>query len=126
MPGKTGRPGARLTSGHPSDGTGRAHTEYALPEQAADEFWKNLGPIENSFKPDALPEVHIPGAATDDDRYYAPFTETVGSRPLWTNVKDNSWSDVLRAKEAGLVNRHYHPYEVFASTPWSRTRAMSR
>ncbi|MFI9230408.1 2,4'-dihydroxyacetophenone dioxygenase family protein [Streptomyces rimosus] len=87
-----------------------------MPEQAADEFWKNLRPIENSFKPDALPEVHIPGAATDDDRYYAPFTETVGSRPLWINVKDNSWSDILRAKEAGLVNRHYHPHEVFAYT----------
>ncbi|MFD7666643.1 2,4'-dihydroxyacetophenone dioxygenase family protein [Streptomyces sp. NPDC059788] len=102
-----------------------------MPEQAADEFWKHLRPIENSFKPDALPEVHIPGAATDDDRYYAPFTETVGSRPLWINVKDNSWSDILRADEAGLVNRHYHPHEVFAYTisgkwgylerPWTAT-----
>lgn len=80
------------------------------------EFWNNLKPIANASKPDARPEVYLPDAATDDDRYYAPFTETVGSRPLWINVKDNSWSDVLRAKKAGLVNRHYHPHEVFAYT----------
>ncbi|MEW9551984.1 2,4'-dihydroxyacetophenone dioxygenase family protein [Nonomuraea sp. NPDC050783] len=45
--------------------------------------------------------------------------------------KDNSWAGILRAKEAGLVNRHYHPHEVFAYTisgtwgylerPWTAT-----
>ncbi len=85
-----------------------------MPEDAVTEFWKDLKPIENSSRPDALPEVYLPQVATDDDRYYVPFTETVGSRPLWINVKDNSWSDILRAKEAGLVNRHYHPHDVFA------------
>jgi 2,4'-dihydroxyacetophenone dioxygenase len=54
--------------------------------------------------------------ATDDDRYYAPLSETVGSRPPWINVKDNSWADILCANQAGLVNRHYHPHEVFAYT----------
>ncbi|TYB46130.1 2,4'-dihydroxyacetophenone dioxygenase family protein [Actinomadura chibensis] len=102
-----------------------------MPETPSSEFWKNLKPIENSLKPDALPEVYIPNVATDDDRYYVPFTETVGSRPLWINVKDNTWSDILRSKEAGLVNRHYHPHEVFAYTisgkwgylerPWTAT-----
>ncbi|MFE5325102.1 2,4'-dihydroxyacetophenone dioxygenase family protein [Embleya sp. NPDC056575] len=87
-----------------------------MPEDPRGEFRKELGPLENSFKPDALPEVYLPRVATDDDRYYAPFTETVGSRPLWINVKDNSWCDILRAKEAGLINRHYHPHEVFAYT----------
>ena len=95
------------------------------------EFWKTLKPIENCRKPDALPDVYLSQVATDDDRYYVPFTETVGSRPLWINVKDNSWADILRAKEAGLVNRHYHPHEVFAYTisgrwgylerPWTAT-----
>jgi 2,4'-dihydroxyacetophenone dioxygenase len=80
------------------------------------EFWRNLRPIDAPRKPDALPEVYLPKVATDDDRFYVPFTETVGSRPLWINVKDNSWSDILRATEAGLVNRHYHPHEVFAFT----------
>jgi 2,4'-dihydroxyacetophenone dioxygenase len=54
--------------------------------------------------------------ATDEDRYYVPFTETVGARPLWVNVKHNSWADILRAEQPGLVNRHYHPHEVFAYT----------
>ena len=31
-------------------------------------------------------------------------------------MSDNSWADVLRAKAPGLVNRHYHPHEVFAYT----------
>src|SRR5919202_1445590 len=102
-----------------------------MPEQATTEFWRDLRPIPNSVKPDALPEVYLSDVATDDDRYYVPFTDTVGSRPLWINVKDNSWSDILRAKEAGLVNRHYHPHEVFAYTisgkwgylerPWTAT-----
>jgi 2,4'-dihydroxyacetophenone dioxygenase len=86
------------------------------PEGAMTEFWRNLKPIENAFKPDALPEVYLPDVATDDDRYYAPLSETVGSRPLWINVKENSWADILRAPVAGLVNRHYHPHEVFAFT----------
>ncbi|MHA6799439.1 cupin domain-containing protein [Bounagaea algeriensis] len=84
-----------------------------MTEQQGQEFWRNITPISNSFKADALPEVYLSQVATDDDRYYAPFTETVGSRPLWINVKDNSWADILRAKSAGLVNRHYHPHEVF-------------
>ena len=84
-----------------------------MPDMPTGEFWKNLKPIENSTRPDALPEVYLSKVATDDDRYYVPFTDTVGSRPLWINVKDNSWADILRAKEAGLVNRHYHPHEVF-------------
>ena len=87
-----------------------------MPEAPGTEFWQTLKPIENSLKPDALPEVYLSQVATDDDRYYVPFTETVGSRPLWINVKDNSWADILRAKEAGLVNRNYHPHEVFAFT----------
>ncbi|MFI9593254.1 hypothetical protein [Nonomuraea sp. NPDC052265] len=87
-----------------------------MPDNPTGEFWKDLRPIENSFRPDALPEVHLSEVATDDDRYYVPFTETVGSRPLWINVKDNSWADILRAKEAGLVNRHHHPHEVLSYT----------
>jgi 2,4'-dihydroxyacetophenone dioxygenase len=87
-----------------------------MPEAATTEFWRDLKPIADAMKPDALPEVFIPDAPIDDDRYYVPFSETVGSRPLWINVKDNTWADVLRATSAGLVNRHYHPHEVFAYT----------
>ena len=45
-----------------------------------------------------------------------PFTDTVSSRPLWISPAQNKWCDILMAKGAGLVNRHYHPHEVFAYT----------
>lgn len=87
-----------------------------MVDKAVTEFWQNIAPIANPFKPDALPEAYIANAATDDLRYYVPFTETVSSRPLWISPTQNKWCDILMAKEAGLVNRHYHPHEVFAYT----------
>ena len=83
---------------------------------AISEFWRDIRPIESPLKPDALPEAYIPNAATEDERYYVPFTETVASRPLWISPQQNRWCDILLAREAGLVNRHYHPHEVFAYT----------
>ncbi|GAA1721451.1 2,4'-dihydroxyacetophenone dioxygenase family protein [Propioniferax innocua] len=88
-----------------------------MPEEATTEFWRGIKPIENYSKPGSLPEVHIPNAADlSDERYFAPLSDTAFSRPLWINVQQNMWADVLMAKEAGLVNRHYHPQEVFAWT----------
>ncbi|SPL71593.1 2,4'-dihydroxyacetophenone dioxygenase family protein [Acinetobacter stercoris] len=87
-----------------------------MVEKAQDEFWKNIAKINNPFKPDALPEAYIHNATIDDERYYVPFTETVSSRPLWISPQENKWCDILMAKSAGLVNRHYHPHEVFAYT----------
>lgn len=87
-----------------------------MPEPAQTEFWKGLKPIASVFKPDAAPEIHIAGAPTDDERTYVPFTETVASRPLWISPAKNRWCDILFARRAGLVNRHYHPHEVFAYT----------
>ncbi|ADZ71542.1 2,4'-dihydroxyacetophenone dioxygenase family protein [Polymorphum gilvum] len=87
-----------------------------MPEAPNSEFWKDLKPISTVFQPDALPEVYIGNAATDDERYYVPFTETVSSRPLWISPTQNKWCDILMSKGPGLVNRHYHPHEVFAYT----------
>lgn len=87
-----------------------------MPDKPNDEFWRTLKPIANVFKPDALPETYIGNAPTDDERYYVPFTDTVSSRPLWISPSQNKWCDILLAKSAGLVNRHYHPHEVFAYT----------
>ena len=102
-----------------------------MVSDAGTEFWRGLEPIADALKPDAQPEVFHQFAPIDDERYYVTLSPTVGSRPLWINVKDNTWSDVLRSKEAGLVNRHYHPHEVFAYTisgkwgylerPWTAT-----
>ena len=73
------------------------------------EFWRDLKPIEGVFKKDAAAEVYLPDAPTDDERFYVPLTETVGTRPLWISPQSNRWCDILYASSAGLVNRHYHP-----------------
>jgi len=85
------------------------------PEEG-NEFWRTLKPISKVFKPDAAPETYLPDVADADERYFVPFSETVSSRPLWISPKQNKWADVLMAKSAGLVNRHYHPHEVLAYT----------
>ena len=87
-----------------------------MSQTPMNEFWRDLKPIAKVFQPDALPEAYIANAPTDDARYYVPFTETVSSRPLWISPAQNKWCDILMAKSAGLVNRHYHPHEVFAYT----------
>ena len=87
-----------------------------MPEAAQTEFWRDMKPIKQVFRKHSLPEMYTPDIATDDERYYVPLSETVGSRPVWISVSQNSWCDVLMAKSAGLVNRHYHPHEVFAYT----------
>ena len=90
--------------------------EETLAEASGGEFWRDLKPIEHAFKPGALPEVYISQAATDDERYYAPLSDTVGTRPLWISPGQNRWCDVLMCRGAGMVNRHYHPQQVFAYT----------
>jgi 2,4'-dihydroxyacetophenone dioxygenase len=87
-----------------------------VPDAPRTEFWRDIRPIEKVFQPDALPEVYIQDAPVDDDRYYVPFSETVSSRPLWISPGENRWCDILLSKGAGLVNRHYHPHQVFAYT----------
>lgn len=80
------------------------------------EFWRDIAPLANVFQPDAKREVHIANAPTEDLRWYVPFSETVSSRPLWISPGENKWANILRADGAGLVNRQYHPHEVFAYT----------
>jgi uncharacterized RmlC-like cupin family protein len=87
-----------------------------MAEAATTEFWRDIKPIASPFKPGALPEAYVANAATEDERYYVPFNETVGSRPLWISPSQNRWCDILWAKKAGLVNRHYHPHQVLAYT----------
>ena len=87
-----------------------------MPDDKGAEFWRGIKPIDKVFQPDAKPEVYLSNIADDDERYYVPFTETVFSRPVWISPSRNMWCDVLMAKAAGLVNRHYHPHEVFAYT----------
>src|ERR671915_155628 len=89
--GASGRPGER---------------EEHMPEAATTEFWKDIKPIGDVFKPDGLPEIFCRDAPTDDLRYYVPLTETVFTRPLFISPSQNRWCDILMATGPGLVNRH--------------------
>ena len=44
------------------------------------EFWRGLKPIAQVFRAGAVPEAYVHDAAPDDDRFYAPISETVGTR----------------------------------------------
>ena len=48
------------------------------------------------FATDAQPEVYIADAATEDERYYVPFTDTVSSRPLWIVVRVEGQASLSR------------------------------
>ncbi len=85
-------------------------------EEPKKEFWRDLQPIDHVVRPNAMPEIYHPNAPTDDERFYVPLSDTVGTRPLFISPSQNRWCDVLYAKGAGLVNRHYHPQQVFAYT----------
>lgn len=87
-----------------------------MAEAPTSEFWRDLKPIPNSFKPGVPPEVYLKDPANSDERFFIPLTPTVLSRPLWISPQQNMWADILWAKKAGLVNRHYHPHQVFAYT----------
>ncbi|MBP1852085.1 2,4'-dihydroxyacetophenone dioxygenase family protein [Rhizobium halophytocola] len=87
-----------------------------MSETSGQEFWRGLQPIRDVFRAGAKPEAYIADAADADERYFVPFSETVSSRPLWLSPGHNRWADILFARKAGLVNRHYHPHEVFAYT----------
>jgi 2,4'-dihydroxyacetophenone dioxygenase len=100
----------------PDSGAETPRLVGAVTQTNSDEFWRDLKPIPNAFKAGAAPEAYVSQAATDDERYYAPLSETVGTRPLWISPSQNRWCDVLMARGAGLVNRHYHPQQVFAYT----------
>jgi 2,4'-dihydroxyacetophenone dioxygenase len=111
--------GEPLPRGSRGDGSPREEQREVLggrPPGEQSEFWRELKPIEQKFRPGALPEAYIANAPTDDDRFYAPLSETVGTRPLWISPSQNRWCDVLMCRGAGLVNRHYHPQQVFAYT----------
>ncbi|MBR1240335.1 2,4'-dihydroxyacetophenone dioxygenase family protein [Bradyrhizobium sp. AUGA SZCCT0274] len=87
-----------------------------MADTATEEFWRTVEPIENNFKPDALPTLFLKDPAAWDERYAFPISETVLAIPLWISLDRNMWANILVAKTPGLINRHYHPHPVFAYT----------
>ena len=62
-----------------------------MAEAGGTEFWRDLKPIKQVFRPGAVPEAYVPDIATDDERYYAPLSETVGTRPVFISPGQNRW-----------------------------------
>jgi 2,4'-dihydroxyacetophenone dioxygenase len=87
-----------------------------MAEAATTEFWKDIQPLEHVFKPGAQPETYMADIANGDERLFVPFNDTVFSKPVWISPTRNMWADVLMAKKAALVSRHYHPLPVWAYT----------
>ena len=89
-----------------------------MPETATTEFWKELNPSARFSKWTPCRRSHTHNAPNGDERLFVLFTEMVSPKPLWISPgqKKNRRCDVLMSKRAGLVNRHYHPHEVFAYT----------
>ena len=50
-----------------------------MPVAATSEFWKDIKPIANVFKRDALPEVYTANVAYAEEKYFIPITDTVSS-----------------------------------------------
>lgn len=84
----------------------------------AEEFWKDIKPIPEGkvFKPHALKDHYLPKITEADDRYFFSLSPTVKARPLWISPGTNRWCGLMRVEKPGLVQRHYHPHEVFAYT----------
>ncbi len=62
--------------------------------------------------PDALPEIVIPDAMTEDERHWVPQTEDISFRPLCLNRSQGYWMNLLRVRKSGIVSRHRHPQAV--------------
>ena len=87
-----------------------------MAEFHPDDIWKSIKPIDKVFRENALPEIYASNIAEGDERYWVPISETVSSKPVWISPSRNMWADVLMAKTAGLVSRHYHSHPIWAYT----------
>jgi 2,4'-dihydroxyacetophenone dioxygenase len=87
-----------------------------MPELARRECWGSPSLALSCVQSDIGTDFHGYDVLMEDERYCVPFTETVSVRPLWISPSENKWCDVLMVKQAGFLNRHCHPNEVFAYT----------
>ena len=66
--------------------------------------------------PDMLPEIVRAGSlSTNDDKHWIPLGNEIYSLPLCLNVSEGYWVHLLKARQAGFINRHRHssPVHVF-------------
>ena len=72
-----------------------------MPEQAVKEFWRDLKPIPDVFRPNAKPEVYAHKIAQGDPRYWIPFTETVSKCPAYHVSSSKPGTDCRRPFRGG-------------------------
>ena len=58
-------------------------------KRSGNEFWRDIKPIADFAKPGSRPEVYVHDCATEDMRYYVPFSETVFTRPIYIDINQN-------------------------------------
>lgn len=65
--------------------------------------------------PEAAPEL-IEEVNFDDEREWMPTGENISVRPLFFNVLQGMWVNLLKASGDGIVSRHRHPAPVTGYT----------
>jgi hypothetical protein len=68
-----------------------------LSDGQQEEGWNSGATADREGLPGRCPAGSLPPTATDDERYYGSFTETVSSRPSGS-PSQNKWCDILMAK----------------------------
>jgi asparaginyl-tRNA synthetase len=71
-----------------------------------------LTPYQLEFPKEALPEIFVKDALTNDERMWVPQSENVWFRPLCLNRSQGYWVTLLKVKKAGVLSRHRHPQGV--------------
>jgi 2,4'-dihydroxyacetophenone dioxygenase len=77
--------------------------EDSTTESAGAEFWRDSSQLSRPFVPAPHPEAYISNAPTDDERFYAPLSETVGTRPLWISPSQSHYQQA--GIGAGYIER---------------------
>jgi len=72
----------------------------------------NLVPYQLPFPTEALDEIVIPNALTNDEWEWVPQAENVWFRPICLNRSRGYWATLLKVRKSGILSRHRHPQPV--------------
>ena len=67
---------------------------------------------ESARAPDQVGDLVLP-AMPEDERVWVPQANNVWFRPLMFNTVEGAWSNLLRIRRSGVLNRHRHPAPVY-------------
>ena len=69
-------------------------------------------PARIPLPPEAVKEMVIPNVLDDDERIWVEHRDQVWTRPLCLNVSNGYWTELLRVRKSGVLQRHRHPNPV--------------